>query len=670
MAEQKSTVALEVKAETGDATKKVGDLKKDITGLGQSAEKSTKSAKGTATAFGSIGNALKSLGIISVISAAFNFFREVLSKNQKVADSVGAVFSTISTVISTLIDIVVDVTSEVGKSSNGFQALGKVISGLLTLAITPLKVAFQGIKLIINEVALAFEESPFGDGDQETIKNLTKNIDDAKKSLAETGENAIQAGKDIFNNFGEAASSVVDVVSGVVNKAKKINVTAIYEQSKATIALQNSAKIAEAQLQGLVEKYDRQAEQLRQVRDDEFKSIDERIAANDKLKNVLNEQEKAQKALAMQRVAAAQAELAQNKTSTDLQAAVITAQNEVAAVEAQIAGLRSEQLVNATALTKEKLALDQSIAASENKLLIDRKKANAELIKEEIEKLNLTKKIAAEEAEIELKRLQDNINNTKAGTQARVDANIAYAEKKQQIELSIQALDNQIAVANFKRETELLDREQAKINLSFQERINSLNQEQVLVQAAFDAKLISETEYNQKVKGLTDERIAVQESELQAKLKFAEASANALTALSDIAGRETAAGKGLAIAASLINTYSAIAGQLAVFSKPGAPPIPGYAIVQAVATGLAGLAAVRNIIKTKVPGKSSGAGAAGVSVPTTITPPVAPQAESTRLDQGQINQIGSASARAFVVESDITGNQEKIRRLNRQARIN
>jgi len=670
MAEQKSTVALEVKAETGDATKKVGDLKKDITGLGQSAEKSTKSAKGTATAFGSIGNALKSLGIISVISAAFNFFREVLSKNQKVADSVGAVFSTISTVISTLIDIVVDVTSEVGKSSNGFQALGKVISGLLTLAITPLKVAFQGIKLIINEVALAFEESPFGDGDQETIKNLTKNIDDAKKSLAETGENAIQAGKDIFNNFGEAASSVVDVVSGVVNKAKKINVTAIYEQSKATIALQNSAKIAEAQLQGLVEKYDRQAEQLRQVRDDEFKSIDERIAANDKLKNVLNEQEKAQKALAMQRVAAAQAELAQNKTSTDLQAAVITAQNEVAAVEAQIAGLRSEQLVNATALTKEKLALDQSIAASENKLLIDRKKANAELIKEEIEKLNLTKKIAAEEAEIELKRLQDNINNTKAGTQARVDANIAYAEKKQQIELSIQALDNQIAVANFKRETELLDREQAKINLSFQERINSLNQEQVLVQAAFDAKLISETEYNQKVKGLTDERIAVQESELQAKLKFAEASANALTALSDIAGRETATGKGLAIAASLINTYSAIAGQLAVFSKPGAPPIPGYAIVQAVATGLAGLAAVRNIIKTKVPGKSSGAGAAGVSVPTTITPPVAPQAESTRLDQGQINQIGSASARAFVVESDITGNQEKIRRLNRQARIN
>jgi hypothetical protein len=667
MAEQKSTVALEVKAETGDATKKVGDLKKDITGLGQSAEKSTKSAKGTATAFGSIGNALKSLGIISVISAAFNFFREVLSKNQKVADSVGAVFATISTVISTLIDIVISVTSEVGKSSNGFQALGKVISGIITLAITPLKLAFDAIKLVIKEVQLAFENSPFGDKDQNTIKELTKDIEDTKKSLSETGENAIQAGKDIFNNFGEAATSVVNVVSGVVNKASKINVAAIYEQSKATIALQNSAKIAEAQLQGLVEKYDRQAEQLRQVRDDEFKSIDERIAANDKLKDVLNEQEKAQKALAMQRVAAAQAELAQNKTSTDLQAAVITAQNEVAAVEAQIAGLRSEQLVNATALTKEKLALDQSIAASENKLLIERKKANAELIKEEIDKLNVTKRIAAEEAEIELKRLQDNINNTKAGTQARVDANIAYAEKKQQIELSIQALDNQIAVANFKRETELLDREQAQINLSFQERINSLNQEQVLVQAAFDAKLISETEYNQKVKSLTDERIAVQNAELDAKLKFADASANALTTLSDIAGRETAAGKGLAVAASLINTYSAIAGTLRAFSGKA---IPGYAIVQAVATGLAGLAAVRNIIKTKVPGKSSGAGAAGVSVPTTITPPVAPQAESTRLDQGQINQIGSASARAFVVESDITGNQEKIRRLNRQARIN
>jgi hypothetical protein len=69
-----------------------------------------------------------------------------------------------------------------------------------------------------------------------------------------------------------------------------------------------------------------------------------------------------------------------------------------------------------------------------------------------------------------------------------------------------------------------------------------------------------------------------------------------------------------------------------------------------------------------VPGRASGGGANIPSSP--VTAPVVPQAESTRLDQGQINQIGNAAGRAFVVESDITGNQEKIKRLNRQARIN
>jgi len=39
------------------------------------------------------------------------------------------------------------------------------------------------------------------------------------------------------------------------------------------------------------------------------------------------------------------------------------------------------------------------------------------------------------------------------------------------------------------------------------------------------------------------------------------------------------------------------------------------------------------------------------------------------LNQGQINQLSSATNRAFVLESDVTGNQERIQRLNRAARI-
>jgi hypothetical protein len=167
-------------------------------------------------------------------------------------------------------------------------------------------------------------------------------------------------------------------------------------------------------------------------------------------------------------------------------------------------------------------------------------------------------------------------------------------------------------------------------------------------------------------KAKAEEEKAIDQLVYDNKIRLLSSVSNALIAASDVLGRETAAGKALAVSASLINTYTAITGQLKAFAGI---PIPGYAIAQAIATGLAGFSAVKNILKTKVPGGSNGSGG-GVSVPTTITAPVAPQAESTRLDQGQINQIGNAAGRAFVVESDITGNQEKIRRLNRQARIN
>jgi hypothetical protein len=670
-------VGVDIVVNTGDSDKKLKQTKNQIEDIGDSAKKSEKEAKQASSAFGSLGNAIKSLGIISVIAGAFNFFKEALSKNQKVADAVSAVFNTIATIVNTLVEIFINVTSEVGKSTNGFEALGKVLGGILTLAITPLKLAFDGIKLVISEIQLAWEKSPLGDKDQTTIQELTKSINATKESLATTGKNAVQAGKDIYNNFGEAAKSVVSVVSGVVDKASKINVGAIYEQAKATIALQNSAKIAAAQLQGLVEKYDRQAEQLRQVRDDEFRSIDERIEANNKLAKVLDEQEKAQKKLAQAKVAAAAAELAQNKTNVDLQAALIEAQNEVAGVEAQVAGLRSEQLANAVALTKEKIALDQAVAASENKLLLDRKKANAELIKDEVARLEQKKAIANEEAAIELKRLQDNINNSKAGTQARVDAEIAYAEKKQEIDLSLDSFDQQIQVAKYTREIDNLDRMQTARGVEYEARLAALDAEQVLVEEAFNNKIITEKEYNDKVKSLTDQRIAYQEAEKQAQRDFALATGDVLGQLAGLFEQGTVASKVAGLAQIAISTGVGFAQGLDIAQKSAKATGPAAAFAfpifyaTQIAAVLGAASKAKNILSQVKGGGGGGASASAPSVSTAapITPAAPIQNTVTQLDQQSINQMGSATNRAYVVESDVTNKQERITRINRAARL-
>jgi hypothetical protein len=647
------------------------DGENNINKLTDKTEEATKSAKQGQGAFSTLGNTIKSLGVVSVIAGAFNFFKETLSKNQKVADSVAAVFNTISTIISTLIDIFIDVTDKVGKSTNGFAALGKVLSGIFTLAVTPLKLAFDGLKLVINEIQLAWEKSPLGDGDQKVIKELTENINKTKDSLKDTGKDAVQAGKDIYNNFGEAAKSVGAVVSGVVEKASKINVAAVYEQAKATIALQNSAKIAAAQLAGLVEKYDRQAEQLRQIRDDEFRSVDERIAANNKLAEVLNEQEKAQKKLAQTRVAAAAAELAQNKSSVELQAALIEAQNEVAAVEAQVAGLRSEQLANAVALSKEKIAIDASLAASANKIALDQRKINADLIKDEVLKQTTKKQIAEEEAALELKRLQDNINNTKAGTQARADAEIAFAEKKAEINNQITTLDAAILQAKLDKEAKFradsIALAQADYELNkalgeatFQDQFDLYDKRRELERKDMVARKATAAELEAFDKQTATGRIAIERAVQDQKLAILNTGIN--TAI-EIVGKESAAGKALSIAQAVMNTYTGATRALKDVPFP-------FNFVAAGSTIAQGLLSVKKIISTPLPGVPGGSSGSTPSLNASapVAPPQ-PQAQTTTLDSQSINALGNQAVRSYVVESDVTNNQQRIAAIKQRARF-
>jgi hypothetical protein len=647
------------------------DGEKNINKLTDKTEEATKSAKQGQGAFSTLGNTIKSLGVVSVIAGAFNFFKETLSKNQKVADSVAAVFNTISTIISTLIDIFIDVTDKVGKSTNGFAALGKVLSGIFTLAVTPLKLAFDGLKLVINEIQLAWEKSPLGDGDQKVIKELTENINKTKDSLKDTGKDAVQAGKDIYNNFGEAAKSVGAVVSGVVEKASKINVAAVYEQAKATIALQNSAKIAAAQLAGLVEKYDRQAEQLRQIRDDEFRSVDERIAANNQLAKVLDEQEKAQKKLAQTRVAAAAAELAQNKSSVELQAALIEAQNEVAAVEAQVAGLRSEQLANAVALSKEKIAIDASLAASANKIALDQRKINADLIKDEVLKQTTKKQIAEEEAALELKRLQDNINNTKAGTQARADAEIAFAEKKAEINNQITTLDAAILQAKLDKEAKFradsIALAQADYELNkalgeatFQDQFDLYDKRRELERKDMVARKATAAELEAFDKQTATGRIAIERAVQDQKLAILNTGIN--TAI-EIVGKESAAGKALSIAQAVMNTYTGATRALKDVPFP-------FNFVAAGSTIAQGLLSVKKIISTPLPGVPGGSSGSTPSLNASapVAPPQ-PQAQTTTLDSQSINALGNQAVRSYVVESDVTNNQQRIAAIKQRARF-
>ena len=159
-----------------------------------------------------------------------------------------------------------------------------------------------------------------------------------------------------------------------------------------------------------------------------------------------------------------------------------------------------------------------------------------------------------------------------------------------------------------------------------------------------------------------DAKAKIAKEEADAKIAALDATSNAITNLSLIAGKETVAGKALAIAASIINTYKGIT--TALSSAP-----PPFNFISAAAVGAAGFAAVRNIVSVQVPG----AGGGGASVPSIsaqapIAPPQ-PQAQTTSLDNRTINAIGNQAVRAYVIENDVTSNQQRIAAIRQRARF-
>lgn len=170
-------------------------------------------------------------------------------------------------------------------------------------------------------------------------------------------------------------------------------------------------------------------------------------------------------------------------------------------------------------------------------------------------------------------------------------------------------------------------------------------------------------------KNNVEARIRLAELERDAKIQAAQSIGGALGALSDLVGKQTAVGKVLGIAQATINTFIGATEVLRAKSTLPEPFGTISKIANVTAIIATGLAAVKNIVKTQVPGYSAGGGgSASVSASAPITPQL-PNATRTTLDQQQLNQIGNATVRAFVVESDMTNNQERIRRLNRAARL-
>ena len=163
-------------------------------------------------------------------------------------------------------------------------------------------------------------------------------------------------------------------------------------------------------------------------------------------------------------------------------------------------------------------------------------------------------------------------------------------------------------------------------------------------------------------------------AELKAKEKKETEVSNAMQTLDIISGivdQNSVAGKGIAIAQAIINTYQGASKAIAQGGTFG----PALAAV----TIAAGLLNVKKIISTPIPSAKGtgsvggGTGGGGGSISGGSSAPIQPQqpqAQLTQLNQSSINAIGNQSMRAYVVETDVTSSQQRIAAIQQRARFN
>ena len=359
----------EAQAEIEGLNKQINDLKKDVVKSNQETAKSLKgvekSADATAKGVTGIGNALKAAGIGLAI-AAFAKLVEVFNENQKVTDIFSTTFETLSLAFNDFFNFL---NKNIGTATGfmdsifGNEIVQNIISFGKTLSIeviTRIKNLIEGIGGLGSALVKVFK----GDfaGAAETAKEAVGNLGDAIKG------NAVETAQ-----MDEAITKVTSKISNYVKST--------IDAAESVTELNKASELAAVINQGLIEKYDRQAEQQRQIRDDETKSMADRIKANVELGRILDEQSEKMLENVDIQIAAAQAQFSKNG-NLENQIALQEALNEKAAVEAQIEGFRSEQLINVNSLQREQEDLKKEAEEEE----LERKEKLIELEKEAEEK--------------------------------------------------------------------------------------------------------------------------------------------------------------------------------------------------------------------------------------------------------------------------------------------
>lgn len=352
------------------------------------------------------------------------------------------------------------------KASDTFAKIGAKLNGILNgiMAVMEPLVELLGEKLLnaLNDPKQAVED--LGNAIKESLINRVKSFMVIGEALAElmkgNFKKALKLGTDGAIQFATGITNATDKAMQFgeeATKAYKNAAKATYDLAGAEKALaRNRIALEKQQLKSL-----KLAEDERQIRDDISKTIEERIAANNRLGKILDEQLQRELALAQQNLNFARLQQAANGYTVESIEAVGDAEIKLLEIQERINGQRSEMLTNEQALLKEKREAEQKIADEAAERL--KKQEEEEIARRQREfetevsfaELEIERKREAGERTLELelellekKRLQDISNKELTEEQIRLINERAAFEKEK--------LNNAVKKAEEAKEKEIL----------------------------------------------------------------------------------------------------------------------------------------------------------------------------------------------------------------------
>jgi hypothetical protein len=614
-------VAIEVDVKTGEASDDIIALREELEKVKQTQEETTKKieagfkaakqgSSGALAGFKKLGNGLKAVGkaaaIFTLIVGALNYLKDALGKNQKAADFLGKALTVIELTITTLIN-------------EAIVPLGEWLVKIFTQpqeALQDFKDATQGIRDIANDladifvskVAVAIDKLMIGINNLRYAYNLlTFDTEEAAEIMADTSRRQTE----IIEEQANAAEKTDKVVNAITETVKEAYETVVATVSNAiTLAdklvdLEKKAEVSDAIRAKRQLVFQTEAEAQRQIRDDVTKTIEVRTAANEELGKILTKQAELETASVSDKLKLVDAQIEAYAGLTN--ASAMSVGQIMAEVEAN--RLSSEQAV---ALIQAQTELDdvyERTEAQRSEQLTNRTGLEKELFDLQTE----LAKVGKENRELELIELEQH-----------------YALLEEQARL---AGDNTTDIEGAKQDA------LAKLRKKFR-----------------DEDLKAD-------KKLRDDKVKLQQDYLSATGSVLGAIDQLVAASGNNSKEAVALQKTLAVAQIAIDTAKAIVGAIA---QAQSVPYPGNLV--AIATGVAAVVAgIASAVTTLNSADVGGASAAQPQAPQVTSAPAVQQATSGTTELGGAEQAQLAPIQAFVVETEVTGNQNNVNQIESQA---